>query len=241
VASAWSVGLSGSTTGTGRTEGARLRVATRGGGGSVRAASRDDPRRPCQNRHVPGSRYAALVAITACLLAVLAGCGNSRTPVPSLTTPAPPSGFRPLRFPAAGLSLQAPRNWNVTAGHGRLLTTVSSGGAVVALWRFPVSGPAPVGDAALRQAAQQLVSAARARDPGMRVIASKVARIGGIPAVELDAVEQIAGHSRRVRSSHLFEPHAEVVLEEYAPPGLFAGVEAAVFLPLMRSLLVTRA
>ncbi len=190
---------------------------------------------------MPGFRYAALVAIAACLMAVLAGCGNSRTTVPSLTTPAPPAGFRPLRFPAAGLSLQAPRNWNVTAGHGRLLTTVSSGDAVVALWRFPASGPAPVSGAALRQAAQQLVSAARARDPGMRVIASQATRIGGIPAVELDAVEQIAGHSRQVRSSHLFERRAEVVLEEYAPPGLFAGVDQAVFLPLTRSLLVTRA
>ena len=43
-------------------------------------------------------------------------------------------------------------------------------------------------------------------------------------------MEQIAGHERQVRSSHLFEPRAEVVLEEYAPPQLFAGVEHAVFL-----------
>ncbi len=181
------------------------------------------------------------MAITACLLAALAGCGNSRTRVPSLTTPAAPTGFRPLAFPAAGLSLKAPQNWNVTAGHGRLITTVSSGDAVIALWRFPSSGPAPVGAAALRQAAQQLISAARARDPGMRMIASQVTRIGGVPAIELDAVEQIAGHSRQVRSSHLFEPHDEVVLEEYAPPQLFPGVDQAVFVPLRRSLLVTRA
>jgi hypothetical protein len=182
-----------------------------------------------------------MVAIPVCLMAAVAGCGNSRTPVPSLATPAPPSGFRPLRFPAAGLSLRAPSNWNVTAGHGRLITTVSSGDAVVALWRFPSGGPPPAGAAALQRAARQLLSAARARDPGMRLIASQVTRIGGVPAVELDAVEQIAGHERQVRSSHLFEPRAEVVLEEYAPPQLFGGVENTVFLPLTRSLLVTRA
>jgi hypothetical protein len=187
------------------------------------------------------SRDAALVAITICLMAAVAGCGNSRTPAPSVATPVPPIGFRPLRFPAAGLSLQAPRNWNVTAGHGRLITTVSSGDAVVALWRFPSGRPPPAGAAALQQAARQLLSAARARDPGMRVIASQVTRIGGVPAVELDAVEQIAGHERQVRSSHLFEPRAEVVLEEYAPPQLFGGVDHTVFLPLTRSLLVTRA
>ena len=86
-------------------------------------------------------------------------------PVPSVTTPAPPTGFRALSFPAAGLSLQAPSNWAVTAGHGRLLTTVSSGGAVIALWRFPAQcarrRPAGV---ALRQAAQR----AGQRGPGAR-------------------------------------------------------------------------
>jgi hypothetical protein len=187
------------------------------------------------------SRRAALAATLIALLATVAGCGNSRTPVPSVTTPAPPTGFRPLSFPAAGLSLQAPRNWSVSTGHGRLITTVSSGQAVIALWRFPSSGPPPADAAALRQAAQQLLGAARARDPRLQVIDTKVTRIGGVPAVELDAVEQIAGQARQVRSSHLFEPRAEVVLEEYAPPQLFAGVDHAVFLPLRRSLLVTRA
>jgi hypothetical protein len=175
------------------------------------------------------------------VLAVLAGCGNSRTPIPTLTTPAPPSGFRPLSFPTAGLSLQAPRNWSVTTGHGSLITTLASGQAVIALWRFPSSGAPPEGAAALRQAAQQLLGAARTRDPGMQVIGSKVTRIDGVPAVELDAVEHIAGHSRQVRSSHLFEPRAEVVLEEYAPPQLFAGADHTVFLPVTHSLLVTRA
>jgi hypothetical protein len=187
------------------------------------------------------SRRAALSAVLICPLVALAACGNSRTPVPSVTTPAPPARFRALSFPEAGLSLQAPSNWAVTAGHGRLVTTLSSGAAVIALWRFHSSARPPVGRVALRQAAQGLIKAARARDPSMRLIGSEVTRIGGVPAVELDAVEQIAGHARQVRSSHLFGPRAEVVLEEYAPPGLFPGVDQTVFVPLRRSLIVTRA
>lgn len=183
----------------------------------------------------------ALAAILICPLAALAACGNSRTPVPSVSTPAPPTGFRALSFPAAGLSLQAPNNWAVTAGHGRLITTVSSGAAVIALWRFPSSALPPAGAVALRRAAQELVKAARVRDPGMRLIGSEVTQISGVPAVELDAVEQIAGRARQVRSSHMFEPRAEVVLEEYAPPPLFPTVDQTVFDPLRRSLVVTRA
>ncbi len=212
-----------------------------GGAGVGGPGAHIGSRHPCQNRSVLRSIRAAVAAILMCPLATLAACGNSRTPAPSVSTPATPTGFRALSFPAAGLSLQAPNNWAVTAGHGSLITTVSSGAAVIALWRFPSSAPPPAGSAALRRAAQELVKAARARDPGMRVIGSEVTRIGGVPAVELDAVEQIAGRARQVRSSHLFEPRAEVVLEEYAPPGLFPGVDQAVFVPLGRSLLVTGA
>jgi hypothetical protein len=187
------------------------------------------------------SARAALAVILMFPLVTLAACGNSRTPVPSVSTPAQPTTFRALSFPAAGLSLKAPSNWAVTAGHGRLVTTVSSGAAVIALWRFPSGRPAPAGAAELRQAAQELIKAARARDPSMRLLGSQVTRIGGVPAVELDAVEQIAGQVRQVRSSHLFAARAEVVLEEYAPTRLFPDVDQAVFVPLRRSLLVTRA
>lgn len=176
----------------------------------------------------------------ACTLAGLAGCGNSRTQVPSSSTPATPNGVQKLSFRSQGLSLLAPTNWDVTTGHGRLVTVLSSGDAVVALWRYPVSAPQPSGAAALRQTERKLVRQVRARDPGLKLISTSITRIGGVPAVQLDALEQIAGHPRRVSSSHLFAPRAEVVLDAYAPPGLFVGVNRTVFAPIRRSLLVVR-
>ena len=180
----------------------------------------------------------ALVALgLACSLAGIAGCGNSRTPIPSMAAPA---GLQKLTFRSQGLSLLAPTNWDITTGHGRLVTVLSSGDAVVALWRYPSNAPPPSGAAALRETERKLVREVRARDPALEVISTSITRIGGVPAVELDALEQINGHPRRVSSSHLFEPRAEVVLDEYAPPGLFDGVNRSVFAPIRRSLLVTR-
>jgi hypothetical protein len=180
------------------------------------------------------------VAAVMLLSAAFAGCGNSRTPVPNLSTPVAPNGFRTLTFRAAGLELQAPSNWVVSAGRGRLVTVLSSGAAVVALWRFPRSSAPPSSFFALQDAAQVLVDSDRARDPGLRLISTNVTRIDGVPAVEINAVEQIAGHTRRVRSSHLYMAHAEIVLDEYAPPQLFPRVARAVFTPVNSSLRVNR-
>jgi hypothetical protein len=73
------------------------------------------------------------------------------------------------------------------------------------------------------------------------VIRSRVTRAGRSGAVELDAIEQIAGQLRRVRSVHVFVNGAEIVLEEYAPTGLFHSVDHEVFSPLRQSLTVSPA
>jgi hypothetical protein len=168
--------------------------------------------------------------------AVLAGCGNSRTPVPTVTAPAAPSSFHRLAFRSIGLTLRAPRNWSVGAGKGSLVTTVSSGTAIVALWRYRRTSPAPRGDAALAAARARLLAEARGREPGLRLLRSRIVSVDGVPAVELDAIERIGGRPRRVRSLHVFRRRGELVLEEYAPAGVFRGVDRAVFAPLKRSL-----
>jgi hypothetical protein len=171
-----------------------------------------------------------------CALVALGGCGNSRTPVPSSVTPAAPSGFRTLTFAGQGIALRVPRNWSVAPVRGPLVSTAISGSAVVALWRFARSSPPRASPQALRRIERELLDAARARDPALRVFSATVATIGGAPAVELDALERIAGSARRVRSTHLYERHAELVLDEYAPPRLFHAVDHAVFSPVKRSL-----
>jgi hypothetical protein len=177
-----------------------------------------------------------------CLVATagFAGCGNSRTPVPNPLAPVPPGGFRTLAIPATGVSVKAPRSWAAVTGHAPLVAVISSGSAVIAVWRYPRVSVPPADSAATLQAQQTLTKRARARDPRLEVIASRVLRIGGVPAIELEALERISGQLRTVRSTHVFLRGAEVVLDEYAPPRFFAGVDREVFAPVARSLLVGR-
>ncbi len=173
----------------------------------------------------------AILLLTPALL--LASCGNSRTPVANLSQPATPTSFRTLTF--SGATLEAPTNWSVVGERPPLVTVVASGTAVVALWRFPRSAPVPVG-ATMHQTASQLVSAVRARDPSVQVIRLGVLTLDRAPAIELDAFERINGQQRRVRSTHVFVPGAEIVLDEYAPPAIFHDVDHSVFSPVKRSL-----
>jgi hypothetical protein len=167
---------------------------------------------------------------------LLAGCGNSRTPVPSLSGAAQPHGFHRLVYPAAGVTIRVPRNWSSASERAPLVATVGSGAAIVALWRFPRREPPPAGAAALAGAGVKLLDAARARDASLQVIGSKAMRIDHAPAIELDARERVGGQLRRVRSLHLFVAGAELVLEQYAPPGIFRDIDHAVFSPVRRSL-----
>ncbi len=156
--------------------------------------------------------------------------------MPEFSQPAAPSAFRTLGYSAAGLSFRAPTNWAVTQVKAPLVSVVSSGAAVVAVWRYRRSSPAPAGAAALRHARSVLIDAARARDASLQVIKAKAVTLDRAHGFELDAIERIDGQIRRVRSTHLFLAGAEVVLEEYAPTGSFHAVDHAVFSPLKRSL-----
>ncbi len=169
---------------------------------------------------------------------VLAGCGNARTPVPSASLPAAPGGLKTLHYPRLGITLRAPANWAIAPGRAPLVATIGSGQATCAVWRYPRQAPAPAGLVALRRARQQLVARALQRDPGLTLIDAGVTRIDGRPAVVLDAYEQISGQPRRVRSTHVFGSHAEIVLDEYAPVGQFSAVEQSVFSPLTHSLVL---
>lgn len=179
--------------------------------------------------------------LVACPLALLAGCGNSRTPAPTVSAPVAPNGFHVLAYPQSGVALAAPNNWLVQPKPAPMVTAISSGKAVVALWRFGRHLAPPVGARALRAAQGRLIAVARARDPSFRLIRSRIRTIDAAPAIELDAFERIGGQARRVRSLHVFAPAAELVLDEYAPPGIFHAVDHAVFSPLKRSLRLSAA
>lgn len=180
-----------------------------------------------------GSRLLA----TGFALVLLGGCGNARTPAPVVGSPSLPTGFRVVNLPGAGARLSVPRNWVLLGTHSRqLLVLDTSGGAVISLWRYPLQGPAPNSAQQLQLARQRVIASARTRDRELRVISSSVLRVGGDPAITLDADERIGEGKRRVLSIHVFTATEELVLEEYAPPQLFATVDRAVFVPVLHSL-----
>ena len=180
-------------------------------------------------------RRASPVVILACGV-LAAGCGDSRAPVPNLTHPAPPGGFRTLRFPSAGVSFSSPRSWPSVPQRSPLVTVIASGSAVISLWRYARPAAAPSSGSLLAAARATLVGAIRSRQPTARVLRSRLTRIGGAPAIEFEAVERVGGGTRQVLSTHVFAPRSEVVLEEYAPPALFTSLRHTVFARVRRSL-----
>jgi hypothetical protein len=115
----------------------------------------------------------------------------------------------------------------------------TSGGAVLALWRYPLQGPAPRTARQLALDRRQLIASARSRDRSLRVVSSDIGRISGRPAITLDTDERIGRRERRVLSTHVYGGSEELVLEEYAPSQFFATVDRTVFLPVLHSLTLT--
>lgn len=177
------------------------------------------------------------VALGALALTFLAACGSSRTPPPDLSRVEPPTGMKAVSYLHGTVQFQAPANWAIETGAAPLVVTLGSGPALVAIWRYPRSlrQPLPNSIPALNQAKSALISAARARDPGFRLISGAAIAQGNILGVELDAIETVRGQVRRVRSAHLYFGGAEFVVDEFAPPRLFHTVDRTVFSPLLRS------
>lgn len=169
-----------------------------------------------------------------------AGCGAHRAKVPDVARPQLSTGSRLVFFPAAGLRFAAPMNWQSIAGAAPLVATITSGEAVIAVWRYPRAEPLPRGRAALRQARKRLIAAARARDATLKLMQARTLRLSGAPAVAIFADEQISGQARRVVSTHVFAHGAEIVFDAYAPVADFALANSTAFLPLLRSVHVAR-
>jgi hypothetical protein len=182
-------------------------------------------------------RLPLAATLTLLALGVLGGCGTSRAPVPDLSSVQPAGGVRAVAYLHDRLLFNAPAHWAVQTGSAPLVVTLGSGPALIAIWRFrrSLSQPLPADIAAQKRALSGLIDAARARDPTFRVIASAVIVLNGVPGVELDALETISGRVRRVRSTHLYANHSELVVDEYAPQALFHGVDRQIFSPLLHS------
>jgi hypothetical protein len=172
--------------------------------------------------------------VLAALLA--AGCGESRAPLPDVTTPKPPGTAEQRSFPSSGVRFKAPQTWRVQSGSAPLVATLASGDAIVAVWRYPRTEILPATKSALSEARRRLIAQARKRDANLRLVGSDATRVDGRPAIVLVAQEVIDGQVRLVRSTHVFAHGAEIVVDAYAPPASFPAVNQSVFGPLVASL-----
>jgi hypothetical protein len=191
----------------------------------------------CRARAVP-ARAGLLVVIAAAMF--VAGCGNERVKAPDVATPGPPIGHVDVAYPKFGIEFVAPKGWHVTEGSGTLVTTVQTGQATAAIWRYPREEPLPATAAAMRRARKELIAAAKRRDKTFKVGTSRILRLRHNRAIQLVGRENIGGKRYRVRSTHIFAHAAEIVLDEYAPPQYFSRVDKEVFKPLLKSLRISK-
>ncbi len=199
---------------------------------------------PITLRESPRGRFSwgGALVLAVVVIAGVGGCGNSRTPVPSVYRSIRPFGFHPFVLPQYGFGLVVPKNWSDLANQVRapVVMIVASGAAVVAISRYARALPPPADAASLEQARIGLLAAIRARQPRFRLLGSRRLAVEGQPAVQVDGIEPIDGHRRRVRSLHVYTGTGELVLEEYAPVRSFPAVDRQVFTRVSRSLRLLR-
>jgi hypothetical protein len=181
-----------------------------------------------------------MLPVAAALVAagLLAGCGNSATKPPNVAKPLPANTFVPAAFPTQGVSFQRPSSWTYTPGKAPLLATMTSSSATIAIWRYPRTAQLPTTAPELAAARDELVKAARLRDPTFKVSKAKGTRAAHHPAVVIVADETVAGRPRRVRSTHVYGDGGEVVVDAFAPPADFPKLQDSIFRLVVRSLRV---
>jgi hypothetical protein len=178
--------------------------------------------------------------LLACACAVVAGCGDSRTQPPDLSTPATPDGFMHVAYPAAGLRFNVPRDWRVIPGTPPQVVVLQSGLATIGIWRYPRDGSLPHTRPALTSALHSLVALVARTDPTFRREGGAVVAVAHHEAIQIRGLETVDGLRREVRSTHMFVNRSEVVIDAFAPPAMFTRVDTQVFHPLLRSLRIER-
>ena len=179
---------------------------------------------------------AALALSWAVLL--LGGCGQEKLPPPALE-PEPAAKTKQLDYPAAGLSLELPRNVSVQRSKRPGVFRGGLGEAVISVFAYPRKEQLPRDDGELRQAMKRLARAAEERAPGYRLRDASTTEVAGARAVELVGDQTISSGRLRIHSLHVYDGSAEYVIELLAPRGDFDRLHRAIFPTIERTLEVT--
>jgi hypothetical protein len=175
------------------------------------------------------------VALLASL--AVAGCGSDDPEPAATTTVATPQR---VAYSQYGIAFRPESTWAVNGGVRPHISTVSSGAASAAIWRFPRKERLPKERVELREAMKSLVRSSRRRDPTFRRIEGHTLRVGGEPALEIRATGRVGGRQRAMRIVHIYAHGAEIVVDGWTVPTDLARADRALFDPLLRRLRITR-
>jgi len=172
------------------------------------------------------------------VLSALAGCGNERFEPKSLEVgPSPES--RTARYPAAGLTIDLPRDFAERRSPRPGVFRATLGETFVSAFAYRRAEQLPRNDAELKTAQGRLERTIKGRAKGYRPRSAHTTRIAGAPAVELIGDQTLSQRRLRTRSMHIFKGSAEYVIELSAPVEAFPRVDRVVTPIIKRKLMLT--
>jgi hypothetical protein len=179
-------------------------------------------------------RRLAWLAMIALALAG-AGCGNDRNQPTGLSKLGEPLSLINFTSGTGDVSFGHPSSWSVTAGTLPKVAQLSSGTAVATVFAYPRTD-LPQDRAGADASRGRLIKSLSERDPAFDVEASRVRKVDGAVAVEIDGTGRIAGHRVRTKSIHVYKGAAEYVIDAYAKPRTFRAADTEAIEPLLATI-----
>ena len=179
-------------------------------------------------------RWLGWLAIAA-LAPAGAGCGNERNRPSGLGQLGEPISLVNFTSPTGDVSFGRPSTWSVLAGTLPKVAQISSGHAVATVFAYPRTD-LPQDTAGAEVSRRRLLASLRRRAPSFDVRESKVRKVDGAVAVEIEGSGRIAGHRVRTKSVHVYKGAAEYVIDAYAQPGVFRRAETEAFDPMLATM-----
>jgi hypothetical protein len=182
-------------------------------------------------------RLAACALGLAVLLA--GGCGNERVQSGSLFDAKPGKVSHALAYPAAGLKVQVPKEFDVKDSTAPELFRASLNASFISGFAYRRTEQLPRTRDELAAARRRLVDAAKRRDGSYRLRSGTLTSVDGAPAVELLGDQTIFKGRLRLHSLHVYKGNGEYVVELVAPVAAFPRLDRSSFPGIRRSLKVT--
>ena len=179
-------------------------------------------------------RRLAWLAVLALALAG-AGCGNDRMQPTGLSKLGEPISLVNFTSSNGDVSFGHPSTWSVLAGTLPKVAQLSSGTAVASVFAYPRTD-LPEDRAGAEASRGRLIASLRKRDPSFMVEASRVRKVDGAVAVEIDGTGRIAGERVRTKSIHVYKGVAEYVIDAYAKPKTFKAADTEAFQPMLATI-----